>query len=113
MTDDDKYRRKAERVVINHEFRSIEEFITEYVSDISRTGVFIRTDDPLPPGTKVDLRFTIIDEDFEVIEGVGQVVRVVAVGGNAVPGMGVSFIELTPASRSLVDRVMQKRAAAT
>lgn len=111
MTSEDKGRRKAERVLVNHEFRSIEEFITEYVSDISRTGVFIRTDDPLPPGTKVDLRFTVIDEDFEVIEGVGEVIRVVAAGGSGVPGMGVAFVELTAASKNLVERVLKRRAA--
>lgn len=104
-------RRQAERVLVNHEFASIEEFITEYVSDISRTGVFIRSDDPLPVGTKVDLRFTVIDVDFETIEGVGEVTRVVAPGGEEPPGMGVVFIELTNASRELVARLLTRRGA--
>ena len=47
-------RRQSDRVIVNREFSSIDEFITEYVSDISRSGVFIRSDDPLPVGTKVD-----------------------------------------------------------
>lgn len=109
MTDPERpSRRQAERVVVNHEFRSIEEFISEYVSDISRTGVFIRTDDPLPVGTKVDLRFTVIDEDFETVEGIGEVTRVVPPGEPA-PGMGVVFVELTNASQGLVERMLTRK----
>ena len=104
-------RRQADRVAVNHEFQSIEEFITEYVSDISRTGVFIRSDDPLPVGTKVDLKFTVIDVDFETIEGVGEVTRVVAPGGAEPPGMGVVFVELTKSSQSLVERLLIRRGA--
>jgi uncharacterized protein (TIGR02266 family) len=104
-------RRQADRVQVNHEFHSIEEFITEYVSDISRTGVFIRSDDPLPAGTKVDLKFTVIDVDFETIEGVGEVTRVVPPGGAEPPGMGVVFVELTKSSQSLVERLLIRRGA--
>ena len=88
---------------------TIDEFISEYVSDISRTGVFIRTDDPLPPGTKVDLRFTVIDEDMETIEGIGEVTRVVAPGTSTAPGMGVVFLELTTTSSRLVQRLLTRR----
>jgi uncharacterized protein (TIGR02266 family) len=113
VTDENKPgRRQADRVAVNREFASIEEFITEYVSDISRTGVFIRSDDPLPVGTKVDLRFTVIDEDFETIEGIGEVTRVVAPGTSDAPGMGVVFIELTSSSKKLVDRLLTRRGAA-
>lgn len=106
-------RRQSDRVAVNKEFASIEEFITEYVSDISRTGVFIRSDDPLPVGTKVDLRFTVIDEDFETIEGIGEVTRVVPPDDKtgAPPGMGVVFVELTKASHLLVERLLLRRGA--
>jgi uncharacterized protein (TIGR02266 family) len=104
-------RRGEERVQVNREFASIEEFITEYVSDISRTGVFIRSDDPLPKGTRVDLRFTVIVDDFETIEGIGEVVRVVEPGGNEAPGMGVVFTELTQVSQELIGRLLIRKAA--
>lgn len=102
-------RRGAERVRVNREFDTMEEFIAEYVSDISRTGVFIRSDDPLPKGTKVDLRFTVVDEDMETIEGIGEVTRVVQPGRASPPGMGVVFIELTSASQRLVHRLLTRR----
>jgi uncharacterized protein (TIGR02266 family) len=111
MTDehDRTTRRQSERVRVNREFETIEEFISEYVSDISRSGVFIRSDDPLPPGTRVDLRFTVIHEDMETIEGIGEVTRAVAPGGKEAPGMGVVFVELTHASQQLVDRLLTRR----
>jgi uncharacterized protein (TIGR02266 family) len=105
----DGKRRGAERVRVNREFDTMEEFIAEYVSDISRSGVFIRSDDPLPKGTRVDLRFTVVDEDMETIEGIGEVTRVVAPGGEKAPGMGVVFVELTSASERLVHRLLIRR----
>ena len=40
--DDDKDGRREERVTINKEFESYDAFINEYVTNISRTGVFVR-----------------------------------------------------------------------
>jgi len=105
----DAKRRGAQRIRVNREFDTMDEFIAEYVSDISQSGVFIRSDDPLPKGTKVDLKFTVVDEDMETIEGVGEVTRVVAPGGKAPPGMGVVFVELTTTSQRLVRRLLTRR----
>ena len=43
--------RKNERVTINKEFDSFDQFIQEYVTNISRSGAFIKTKTPLPVGT--------------------------------------------------------------
>ena len=102
-------RRIEARRTINHEFKSVEQFIGEYVVNLSRGGVFIRSDDPLPVGTRVNLKFTVIFEDLELIEGVGEVVRVVAPGGNETPGMGVVFVELSQVSKDLVERILVRR----
>lgn len=103
-------RRIDVRRTINHEFSSVEQFINEYVVNLSRSGVFIRSDDPLPVGTHVNLRFTVIFDDLEIIEGVGEVVRQVAPGTlGEVPGMGVVFVTLTQVSRELVDRILVRR----
>ncbi len=96
---------RDERVTINHEFDSVERFIAEYVTNISRSGVFIRTRDPLPIGTKVNLRFSVIMEELETIEGIGEVVRV----QHDPPGMGVVFIELTSHSQDLIAKLITKR----
>ena len=92
--------RTGERLTINKEFESFDAFIQEYVTNISRTGVFIRAQEPLAVGTKVNLRFTVIMEDIETIEGIGEVVRVEK------DGMGVVFRELSGYSKDLIDKLL-------
>src|SRR3954453_3558940 len=99
MSDDHK--RSNERVTINKEFESFDAFIQEYVTNISRTGVFIRAQSPLPVGTRVNLHFTVITDGVETIEGIGEVVRVEKDGPNT--GMGVVFVELSGYSKDLID----------
>ncbi len=94
--------RREERVTINKEFDSFDQFIQEYVTNISRTGAFIKTDTPLPIGTEVNLRFTVIMDDIETIEGVGEVVRV----ESSPPGMGVVFKELSEYSEALITKLL-------
>lgn len=101
-------RRVEIRRTINHEFSSVDEFIDEYVMNISRSGVFIRSEDPLPIGTKVNLKFTVIMEELETIEGIGQVVRMVRGPGTST-GMGVVFIEMSQISRELIERILIRR----
>jgi uncharacterized protein (TIGR02266 family) len=105
----EKPRRKLvprdDRITINHEFASVEEFVQEYVSNISRTGAFIKTRHPLDVGTKVNLRFTVIMDDVETIEGIGEIVRVQA----RPAGMGVVFVTLTSHSQDLIQKLIVRR----
>ncbi|MCA9583937.1 MAG: PilZ domain-containing protein [Myxococcales bacterium] len=101
MSESDK--RAEERLTINKEFESFDAFIQEYVTNISRTGVFVRAQEPLPIGTIVHLRFTVIMEDIETIEGTGEVVRVEK------DGMGVVFRELSGYSKDLIDKLLTQR----
>ncbi len=107
MSDSDK--RAGERVTINKEFESFDAFIQEYVTNISRTGVFIKSQTPLDIGTRVNLRFTVIMDDIETIEGIGEVVRV----EKDPPGMGVVFRELSTFSKDLIEKLLVQRALAT
>ena len=95
--------RQGQRVTINKEFESFDAFVHEYVTNVSRTGAFVRSKSPLPVGTIVDLRFTVITDDVETIEGVGQVVRV----EEDPSGMGVVFTELNHYSRELLERLVK------
>jgi uncharacterized protein (TIGR02266 family) len=96
--------RHSRRITINREFATIEEFVSEYVTNISRTGVFIKSRNPLPVGTKVNLRFSIVLDEIESVEGLGEVVRVV----DDVPetGMGVVFSRLDSRSERLIERLV-------
>ncbi|MBW2403534.1 MAG: PilZ domain-containing protein [Deltaproteobacteria bacterium] len=101
MSNDDG-QRIEKRVTINKEFESFDAFIHEYVTNVSRSGVFIRSKEPLPVGTEVDLTFTVIMDNIETIEGVGLVVRV----QDDPPGMGVAFTKLAKYSEDLLTQLL-------
>jgi len=96
--------RTDRRLTINKEFESFDAFVHEYVTNVSRSGVFIRSKDPLPVGTKVTLTFTVIMDDVETIAGSGEVVRI----QDDPSGMGVVFTELTEYSEGLLARLLTK-----
>ncbi|HET9953097.1 MAG TPA: PilZ domain-containing protein [Polyangiaceae bacterium] len=98
--------RKNERVTINKEFDSFDQFMSEYVTNLSRSGAFIRTSTPLPIGTEIDLRFTVVMDGIETIEGIGEVVRL----ETSPPGMGVIFKSLNPGSQALIDKLLAQKA---
>jgi len=52
----------------------------------------------------VNLRFTVIMDDMETIEGIGEVVRV----EEAPPGMGVVFREISAYSKAIIDRLLMQ-----
>ena len=101
----DSSRRVSKRITINREFESFDAFMHEYVTNISRSGVFIRSKNPLPVGTSVNLKFTVIMDDIETIEGTGEVVRV----ETDPPGMGVVFKEITSYSREIIDQLLSRK----
>lgn len=98
--------RRHPRFSINREFESIGELIDEYVVNISQGGIFIKSREPLPVGTEVDLKFTIILDDFETIEGQGKVVRCITEGEDA--GMGVQFTEMDEKSRRVIEEIAKR-----
>ncbi|MSP63669.1 MAG: hypothetical protein EXR72_25655 [Myxococcales bacterium] len=93
---------RGERLTINREFASVDAFINEYVINVSHSGAFIRSKDPLPVGTAVNLKFTIILDELEEMVGVGEVVRV----SKNPSGMGVVFTELSAHSRALLAKLL-------
>ncbi|MGB8224974.1 MAG: PilZ domain-containing protein [Polyangiales bacterium] len=107
MSNDDG-QRSEKRVTINKEFDSFDSFVHEYVTNVSRSGVFIRSKEPLPIGTEVNLTFTVIMDEIQTIEGAGQVVRV----QDDPPGMGVAFTKLTKYSEDLLVRLLTLHGAA-
>ena len=97
---------RADRVTTNQEFAAVEQHLSEYVTDLSRTGAFIRSKDPLPVGTRVNLKFSVLLDEIEVIEGVGEVVRV----QKSPQGMGVIFRRLSESSIKLLDQLCREPA---
>lgn len=84
-------------------------FLYASIANISAMGIFIRTTEPLEPGTPVDLAFAPPKEHghhepFRLRGVVAWVNKLRANGDNPNPGMGVRFIELSSEARErLVD----------
>jgi len=102
--------RRSPRIQVNREFASIDAFLEEYVTNISRDGVFIRTDEPYSIGTRVNLRFSIILEEVETIEGLGEVVRIVDTPSGP-KGMGVVFVDLDSVSEKIIQRLFIRQSS--
>jgi uncharacterized protein (TIGR02266 family) len=83
-------------------------FLYAYIANISDMGIFVKTDSPLPVGTRLVLRFAPpnVAEPF-VLDGVVQWINPVKpLGENLNPGMGIRFEGLKPEDRErLVETV--------
>ncbi len=90
-------------------YGSVDEFIERYALNLSRGGVFIRTLDPSPVGSEVQLAIDLASGE-RVIHGKGLVRWSTPPSAPGEPGrpagMGIKFTELDPQSRALVQLVV-------
>ena len=93
---------------------NVDRFVFEHTDNISRSGVFVLTNKPLPIGSKVKLQFSLVADRLTEVEVDGEVIRVVnnedSKSGRFGPaGMGVKFINLSPQIRNIIDDIINKR----
>src|SRR5436305_615285 len=94
----DAERRHAPRVLIDLEvdYASEENYLFAYITDISATGIFVRTTTPEAPGTHLNLR--VSSEHSGHIEIEGEVIWVnpyrPGAPDNLHPGMGIRFVSI-------------------
>ena len=107
----DKDTRGPVNLRIKFRSESLQQFIERYGVDVSRGGIFIRTREPLPVGTRLKLDFQLVDT-APLFQGDGTVVwiREYDPGKTGVtPGMGVRFDRLTPESQPTLDKILDER----
>jgi uncharacterized protein (TIGR02266 family) len=99
----DADRRRAPRVLVDLEvdYALEENYLFAYITDISATGIFVRTTTPEQPGTHLNLRFQLPTEgqsSDEKIEVEGEVIWInpyrPGTPDNLHPGMGIRFVDL-------------------
>jgi type IV pilus assembly protein PilZ len=99
-------RRLHERVLVHLEvdYKCDDTFLFAYITDLSAVGIFIRTNMPHPPGTRLNLSFK--PPGGPAIEVEGQVVWINPHRPNRPdnlnPGMGVQFTDLGPVQRDQI-----------
>ncbi|MFP5288547.1 MAG: TIGR02266 family protein, partial [Thermoanaerobaculia bacterium] len=94
---------------VQFKFDRFSGFISEYSSNISPGGMFIKTQTPLPPGQTLDFAFRLGD-GFELIKGRGEVMwtRDQDEGPMRPAGMGLRFLELAEGSQELIYRMVDQ-----
>jgi uncharacterized protein (TIGR02266 family) len=91
-------RRRAPRVLVDLEvdYASEDNYLFAYITDISATGIFVRTTTPEQPGTHLNLRFAA--SEGAPIECEGEVIWInpyrPGTPDNLHPGMGIRFVGL-------------------
>ncbi|CAN5371552.1 hypothetical protein BH11MYX1_BH11MYX1_57190 [soil metagenome] len=95
----DSDRRIAPRVLVDFEvdYASEDNYLFAYITDISETGIFVRTTSPEPAGTELNLRFRLDDASPQIqVEGEVIWVNPYRPGNmnNLHPGMGIKFVAI-------------------
>src|SRR5262245_39717154 len=107
-------RAKVLTMTVRYKSAALDEFIEHHSHDVSRGGMFIKTPSPFPPGTL--LKFEVrISGDQHVMQGVGRVVwkrESTEVHDGAPAGMGVKFIKIDDASRTVIDQLVTRSGGA-
>jgi type IV pilus assembly protein PilZ len=106
-------RRIHERVLVDIEvdYKADETFLFAYITDISGMGIFVRTNNPEPEGTRLNLCFRApADLGGHLVEVEGEVIWINPFRPNEPtrqPGMGIQFVDLTPQQREVVMRMVR------
>jgi uncharacterized protein (TIGR02266 family) len=90
-------------VPVRCRFPSFLEFVETQSVNVSREGMYLRCETPPSVGSRIEFEVSL-DDGYVILQGVAQVVRVVATGDK---GMGMRFLELDEKSRKLIDRIVQ------
>ncbi|HJL40475.1 MAG TPA: TIGR02266 family protein [Myxococcales bacterium LLY-WYZ-16_1] len=93
---------------IKVDYRSLGRFITDYTTNISRLGVFVRTSMPLPVGERVRIRLSL--PDGEVPFALDGEVKWVASRQDREkhdPGMGIEFVDDDPEVQEKLEELLR------
>jgi uncharacterized protein (TIGR02266 family) len=89
-------------------YKTVDGFITDWATNISRGGIFINTPNPLAVGTTVRLIISLPDAAFP-FDLSGRVTRVNEVNNpNQVPGMGIEFVGIDDEKRERIQRLVDR-----
>ncbi len=89
-------------------FKSREQFIHEYTSNISKGGIFVSTGKAFPLKSRVELLLSLPNSPEEV-KVIGEVVHIInadqakLMGYDKAPGMGIQFLEFEDNGQKILD----------
>lgn len=107
MTEMRKDRRAPASLKVKYKSATVDDFIEQFGTDVSRGGIFIKTKKPLEAGALLKFEFQLQDGSA-VLHGVGRVAwrRLEQQARPDLPaGMGIKFFKLSDHSRIVVERI--------
>jgi type IV pilus assembly protein PilZ len=106
-----RQRRAHIRVPVNIEvdYRSDENFLFAYITDLSAMGIFVKTTKPHPPGARLALRFKPLGAPEFLVEGQVVWVNTYRPGDpdSINPGMGVQFVDIDQDTQRRLTRLVK------
>ena len=111
MADTRRDKRAPVSLKVRFKSATIDEFVEQYSSDISRGGLFIKSKKPMKVGTLLKFELQLKDES-RLIHGVGRVVwrrEGEEATEQAPAGMGIKFIKMGGDSRTMVQQIIETR----
>lgn len=112
MTEMRKDRRAPASLKVKYKSATVDDFIEQFGTDVSRGGIFIKTKKPLEAGALLKFEFQLQDGSA-VLHGVGRVAwrRLEQSARPDLPaGMGIKFFKLSDHSRVVVERIESRYA---
>ena len=94
-------------VAIKVDLSTKDMFLSNHVMNISRGGLFIASEHPLPIASEVQLKLTL--GDATTIEAIGKVVWNYDIrkgSSRVIPGSGIKFLDLSPEHSERLERYL-------
>ncbi len=90
-------------------YRTVSGFVTDWAVNISRGGLFINTQKPLPVGTLVRLIISLPGTEFP-FDLTGRVTRVneTHIAPNQIPGMAIEFVNVDDEKRVRIEEFVDR-----
>ncbi len=104
--------REHKRLPVNLliDYQVLDQFLYDYATNISLGGVFIRSSNPLPVGTKLRVQFSLPGLK-DMVTTWGEVAHVVEDRAKqGYLGMGIRFSDLDAAQKRVIDQLMNASA---
>jgi len=88
------------------DYQVLDQFLYDYATNISLGGVFIRSQNPLPVGTKLRVQFSLPGLEETVVTW-GEVAHVIEERAKeGFRGMGIRFDDLDSKSKRVIDQLV-------
>ena len=87
------------------EFKDFRTFINNFSANVSQSGMFVEVAETAAPGSEIEFDLRLEDGD-SLIQGRGTVAWVLEDNGSKDIGTGIRFVDLTPESQRLIERIV-------